>query len=328
MTPPKRSRRRTSSQGIFPGSLIGSRTGRGGAALIHGLVGAVPVVVFFELPQRPQEVALVPDQGAIEKFVAHFLYPALHDRVHAGRGNAGADGRDAGVGEDLAEPGGKLGVPVPDQVRDHRAGIFEVHDQIAGVLSHAGTAFPSRHRPAGPRCPAPLVLSWHPPPVLPPGHRLDRNRQGSGNGTAQPASVRADKHRLLLIRCPMAPLGVPGRVVDRDQPHGQQDQRTGRYGDVIADTELGRVRAHCPRLGPPRAAAHPQGGWFQTLPCRLGRQAVLFLLLALLVIVTLTGLFARQAHTRRHDRESGRHSGVRTVGVTAGFLRTATDKPC
>ena len=73
---------------VQPGDLsriadrFGHRTERG--CLIHGLVGAVPVVVFFELPQRPQEVALVPDQGAIEEFVAQFLYPALHDRVHPG----------------------------------------------------------------------------------------------------------------------------------------------------------------------------------------------------------------------------------------------------
>ena len=52
-----------------------------------------------------------------------------------GCANASEDGRDAGVGEGLAEPGGKLGVPVPDQVRDHRAGIFEVHDQVPGELS-------------------------------------------------------------------------------------------------------------------------------------------------------------------------------------------------
>jgi transposase len=124
---------------VQPGDLsriadrFGYRTERG--CLIHGLVGAVPVVVFFELPQRPQEVALIPDQGAIEEFVAQFLYPALHDRVHAGCANAGEDGRDAGVGEDLAEPGGKLGVPVPDQVGDHRTDIFEVHDQVPGELS-------------------------------------------------------------------------------------------------------------------------------------------------------------------------------------------------
>src|SRR5215831_661560 len=85
---------------------FGYRTERG--CLIHGLVGAVPVAVLFELPERPQKVALVPDQGAIEEFVAQFLYPALHDRVHAGCANAGEDGCDAGVAEDLAEPGGDL----------------------------------------------------------------------------------------------------------------------------------------------------------------------------------------------------------------------------
>jgi hypothetical protein len=124
---------------VQPGDLsriadrFGYRMERG--CLIHGLVGAVPVVVFFELPERPQRVTLVPDQGAIEEFAAQFLHPALHDGVHEGCANASEDGRDAGVGEDLAEPGGELGVPVPDQVRNHRAGVFEVDDQVPGELS-------------------------------------------------------------------------------------------------------------------------------------------------------------------------------------------------
>ena len=38
--------------------------------LVHGLAGPVVIVVFFELAQRQQKMALVPDQGAVEQFVA------------------------------------------------------------------------------------------------------------------------------------------------------------------------------------------------------------------------------------------------------------------
>jgi hypothetical protein len=43
--------------------------------LIHSLVGAAPIVVVLELAQHAQEMALVPDQGAVEQFVAQLLHP-------------------------------------------------------------------------------------------------------------------------------------------------------------------------------------------------------------------------------------------------------------
>jgi hypothetical protein len=50
------------------------------------LMGPMAVVEPFELPERVDQVALVPDQGAVEQFAAADLYPAFHDRVHAGVG--------------------------------------------------------------------------------------------------------------------------------------------------------------------------------------------------------------------------------------------------
>ncbi|WP_043721102.1 hypothetical protein [Kutzneria sp. 744] len=43
--------------------------------LIHSLVGTVPIVVVLELSQHAQEMAVVPDQAAIEQFVAQLLHP-------------------------------------------------------------------------------------------------------------------------------------------------------------------------------------------------------------------------------------------------------------
>jgi hypothetical protein len=71
--------------------------------LIHGLMGTVPIVVVFELAQCAQEMALVPDRGAVEEFVAQLLHPAFRDRVHARYPDAAQDSSDTGVGEDTVE---------------------------------------------------------------------------------------------------------------------------------------------------------------------------------------------------------------------------------
>ena len=56
------------------------------AGVRDALVGSVGVVELFEFLQSVEQVALVPDQGAVEQFVSAGLHPALHDRIHAGSG--------------------------------------------------------------------------------------------------------------------------------------------------------------------------------------------------------------------------------------------------
>jgi hypothetical protein len=45
-------------------------------------MGPLGVVEGFELTQGVQQVVLVPDQGAVEKFSSAGLDPPLHERVH------------------------------------------------------------------------------------------------------------------------------------------------------------------------------------------------------------------------------------------------------
>jgi len=68
-------------------------------------MGAVGVVAFFELAQRVQQVAVVPDQRAVEQFLAAGLYPALHDGVHARRPYSAEHDLDVSVLQDFPDRG-------------------------------------------------------------------------------------------------------------------------------------------------------------------------------------------------------------------------------
>ena len=47
------------------------------AGVCDALVGPVGVVVLFELAQGVEQVALVPDQGAVQQFASAGLHPAF-----------------------------------------------------------------------------------------------------------------------------------------------------------------------------------------------------------------------------------------------------------
>jgi hypothetical protein len=108
--------------------------GAQGRRLIHHLVGPVGVVVLLELVEGMAQMALVPEEGAAEEFVAAGLDPALHDGVHAWHPDAGEDDLDAGVCQELVEERGELRVPISDQVSDGGLGVFQVHDEVSGGL--------------------------------------------------------------------------------------------------------------------------------------------------------------------------------------------------
>ncbi|WP_394365606.1 hypothetical protein, partial [Streptomyces sasae] len=61
-----------------------------------------------------EEMAEVPDQGAVQEFAPAGLYPALHDGVHSGCLYAGGDGCQSGVGEQGVEGLRELRVAVAD----------------------------------------------------------------------------------------------------------------------------------------------------------------------------------------------------------------------
>jgi hypothetical protein len=63
-------------------------------------------------PESVEQVALVPDQGAVKEFTAAALYPPFHDRVHPGHPDAAEHDLNSRVGEDSIEPAGELAVPV------------------------------------------------------------------------------------------------------------------------------------------------------------------------------------------------------------------------
>jgi hypothetical protein len=63
------------------------------------------------------------------------LDPAFDDRVHLGHLNTTQDDVDAGVGEDVVEQLRELVVSVADQ-EPRGGGVLEVHDEVAGGLSH------------------------------------------------------------------------------------------------------------------------------------------------------------------------------------------------
>lgn len=62
-------------------------------------MGPVQVVEILELAQGVQQVKLVPDQGAVQQFMAAGPYRTFHDRVHGGYSDTGEHGLHARVGQ-------------------------------------------------------------------------------------------------------------------------------------------------------------------------------------------------------------------------------------
>ena len=99
-------------------------------------MGSVTIVVSFVFAQGVQQVRTVPDQHAVEEFVAAGLDPPLDDRVHPGNSDAAEHDGDTGVGEDGVEQVRVLAIPVADEVLHLASGVVEVHDEVAGGLGH------------------------------------------------------------------------------------------------------------------------------------------------------------------------------------------------
>jgi hypothetical protein len=65
----------------------------------------VLIVVAFVLAQNPPQMALVPDEGAVQEFAAASPDPAFGDRVHPGRPHVAEHGPDPGAGEHRVDRG-------------------------------------------------------------------------------------------------------------------------------------------------------------------------------------------------------------------------------
>ncbi|WP_455357087.1 hypothetical protein [Streptomyces sp. SYSU K217416] len=80
------------------------------------------VVEPFELVQGVQEMALVPNQGAVQQLSPAGLHSPFHDLVHARHADTAEDDLDFRIREDGIEQGGELPVPVADQEPGAAAG--------------------------------------------------------------------------------------------------------------------------------------------------------------------------------------------------------------
>jgi hypothetical protein len=108
------------------------------AGIGDALMGAMPAVEAFELPQSVQQVALVPDQGPVQQLTTAGLHPPLHDRIHAGHPDAAEHDLDTRISQDGVEQFRELAVPIPDQEPGPASGVLKVHDQVPGGLGHPG----------------------------------------------------------------------------------------------------------------------------------------------------------------------------------------------
>ena len=94
------------------------------------------VVVGLVLTQHPQEMPLIPDQGAAGQLPPASADPPLHDRVRPGCLHRARENADVRGMQDLAEGSGELGVAVTDQELDRLKLAVQVHQQVAGLLGH------------------------------------------------------------------------------------------------------------------------------------------------------------------------------------------------
>ncbi|WP_218158684.1 hypothetical protein [Streptosporangium canum] len=82
-----------------------------------------------ELAQGIQQVALVPDQRAVQQFAPTGLDPALRDRVHSGYPDTSRDDPDPGIGQHF-EGRDELRVAAADEESDGAARLLQVRDEV------------------------------------------------------------------------------------------------------------------------------------------------------------------------------------------------------
>ena len=102
--------------------------------MAEGAVRPVIVVMVLVLVQDGHGVLLVDDQDAVEEFATHAADEALSDRVGPRCAHRRPDDADIDRGEDGVEPGGELGIAIPEEEPKATTGVAKVHEQVARLL--------------------------------------------------------------------------------------------------------------------------------------------------------------------------------------------------
>ena len=111
-----------------------------GCALVDPAMGAVAVVVVDVLDEQPPELRLVPDDGAVQEFVAQRSDPSVRIRVRTGSPWWDPYRCDPRAGEHSIEGPCELSGAVSDEVSEPVV-IAESHEEVAGGL---GGPWPGR----------------------------------------------------------------------------------------------------------------------------------------------------------------------------------------
>src|SRR5215210_3403630 len=84
-------------------------------------------------------VPQVNDEDPVEEFASDAADEAFGDRVGSWCPHRCLDDADVERGEHGVEGCGELGVTVPDEEPEAAAGVLEVHEQVASLLSEPGS---------------------------------------------------------------------------------------------------------------------------------------------------------------------------------------------
>ncbi len=114
------------------------RSGQGvqRSGVCDALMRPMGIVESLELPQSAAEVALAPDQRAVQQLTPTRLHPPLHGRVHSRHLDPAEHDLDPRVLQDGVEQLRKLAVPVPDHETRSATHVLQVHDEILRRLDH------------------------------------------------------------------------------------------------------------------------------------------------------------------------------------------------
>jgi len=91
-------------------------------------------MVSLVLAQDPPQMALIPDQGAVERLAPASADPAFGFRVHARRLHVAEHYPDPGISEDRVERGGGFRATAADHELDSMCLLAEIHHQVASLL--------------------------------------------------------------------------------------------------------------------------------------------------------------------------------------------------
>jgi hypothetical protein len=115
----------------WPSSIADASALSVGARWLGASVWAVLVVVLDEVIQKPFELSLIPEQGAIQEFVPDGANPSFSERIRTWRTRWGLDRVGADGGEHVVERSGVLA----GAVTDHEPDCLPVgHREVAGGL--------------------------------------------------------------------------------------------------------------------------------------------------------------------------------------------------